>query len=60
VEDSQGGAKMEKVQHSKLITFPEKREEFEKIIGFDYIRAQLSPKTPFGKKVLSAHSISER
>lgn len=41
---------MEKVQHSKLITFPEKREEFEKIIGFDYIRAQLSPKTPFGKR----------
>ncbi len=41
---------MEKVQHSKLFTFPEKREEFEKIIGFDYIRMQLNPKTPFGKR----------
>jgi len=48
---------MEKVQHSKLITFPEKREEFEKIIGFDYIRAQLSPKTPFGKGTFSTFNL---
>lgn len=31
-------------------TIPSKTEEFERIIGFDYVKTLLEPKTPFGRK----------
>lgn len=33
-----------------LTIFPQKREKFEKLVGFDFLREQLEPKTPYGVK----------
>jgi len=41
---------MNTIRTSKLVVFPEKRDQFERIIGFEYVKEQLDPKTPFGRK----------
>ncbi|ODN30793.1 hypothetical protein A4H02_04260 [Fervidobacterium thailandense] len=33
-----------------LTIFPQKREKFEKLVGFDFLREHLEPKTPYGVK----------
>lgn len=33
-----------------FVTLPRKVEEFERLVGFNYIKNQLEPKTPFGSK----------
>jgi len=38
------------VNYTNLTTIPKKREDFERLIGFDYIKSLLDPKTPYGQK----------